>query len=50
MTHEDAIKVLVDAGFEAGWAMAGDILILWQHDADPPAPFTRPEVSDVVAD
>ena len=49
MTHEDAIKVLVDAGFEAGWAMAGDILILWQHDADPPAPFTRPEVSDVVA-
>ena len=50
MTHEEAIKILLDAGFEAGWAMAGDTLILWHHDQDPPAPFTRPEAQDDLAD
>jgi hypothetical protein len=46
MTHEEAIKILVDNGFEAGWAMSGETLILWHHDQDPPPPFTRPEIQE----
>ena len=36
------IQLLTDAGFDTGWAIAGDTLILWEHDEDPPAPLTRP--------
>jgi len=42
MTHLEAIKLLEDAGFETGWALAGGVLVLWEHDTDPPAPLTRP--------
>jgi hypothetical protein len=37
---------LLDAGFTDGWAMFDDVLILWEHDQDPPAPLTRPEATD----
>jgi len=37
------IKLLIDAGFTTGWAISGDNLILWEHDAEPPAPLTRPQ-------
>lgn len=37
------IQLLLDAGFNDGWAVAGDVLILWEHEVDPPAPLTRPE-------
>lgn len=37
------VQLLIDAGFNTGWAVAGDTLILWEHDEDPPAPLTRPE-------
>ena len=43
MSHEDAIKLLKDNGFDFGWSLTGGILTLWEHDEDPPAPFTRPE-------
>lgn len=43
------VQLLLDAGFTDGWAMTGETLTIWEHDADPPAPLTRPEVSDVVA-
>jgi hypothetical protein len=49
MTHDEIIKLLIDAGFEAGWALAGETLVIWEHDADPPAPLTRPEVKDDLA-
>ena len=49
MTHEEARQLLIDNNFTDGWAMAGDTLLLWFHEEDPPAPLTRPEVSDVVA-
>ena len=35
-------KLLADAGFPTGWALSGDELVLWEHDAEPPAPLTRP--------
>ena len=37
---------LLDAGFSDGWALADDVLILWEHDTEPPAPLTRPEATD----
>lgn len=36
------VQLLLDAGFTDGWAVAGDELILWEHDVEPPAPLTRP--------
>jgi hypothetical protein len=50
MTHEELLEVLSNAGFDTGWVLTGETLTLWEHDADPPAPLTRPEVSDDLAD
>jgi hypothetical protein len=44
MTDNELIALLLDAGFNNGWAFSGTQLILWEHDAEPPAPFTRPVV------
>jgi hypothetical protein len=46
MSHEEATQLLIDAGFEGGWALTGDILILWEHDTEPPSPLTRPKATD----
>lgn len=46
MSHEELTKLLEDNGFSDGWCLAGDTLILWEHDEDPPAPLTRPEEAD----
>jgi hypothetical protein len=35
-------KVLLDAGFDTGWALQGDVLVLWEHEENPPKPLTRP--------
>jgi hypothetical protein len=35
-------KLIADAGFVGGCAVAGTELILWEHEADPPAPLKRP--------
>ena len=43
MTHEQITKLLLDAGFETGWALSGDCLILWENETDPPAPLVRPD-------
>ena len=36
------VQTLLDAGYTEGWALSGDVLVLWEHDTDPPAPLTRP--------
>jgi hypothetical protein len=41
--HEEIVSLLEDAGFSTGWALADEILILWEHDEDPPKPLTRPK-------
>jgi hypothetical protein len=46
MTHDELCQILVEAGFDSGWAISSDTLILWEHDQDPPAPLKRPEVTD----
>ena len=42
MTHTEALDLLAEAGFENGWVLADGVLILWEHDQDPPAPLKRP--------
>jgi len=42
MTPEQAMQLLADAGFDTGWALLGDVLTLWEHEEEPPAPLTRP--------
>jgi hypothetical protein len=42
MTHEELTQLLLDSGFDCGWALSGNTLILWEHDTDPPAPLVRP--------
>jgi len=42
MTHNELLQLLADSGFSTGWALSGEMLILWQHDVDPPAPLVRP--------
>ena len=43
MTHEQLCQLLLDAGFQSGWSLAGEKLILWEHDVEPPAPLVRPK-------
>ena len=50
MTHEELLELLINAGYETGWVVSDGQLRIWEHDADPPAPLTRPEVSDDLAD
>jgi hypothetical protein len=40
--HEKLTDLLIGAGFDGGWVLQGDTLILWEHEADPPKPLTRP--------
>ena len=42
MSHEELCQLLLDAGFNGGWAITGDVLTLWEHEEEPPAPLTRP--------
>lgn len=42
MTHEQLCQLLLDSGFDSGWSLAGEELILWEHEENPPAPLTRP--------
>lgn len=37
-----SVQLLIDAGFESGWALSENVLVLWEHDEDPPAPLVRP--------
>jgi hypothetical protein len=42
MNRPPMAQLLIDAGFDTGWALVDGVLILWEHDTDPPAPLTRP--------
>jgi hypothetical protein len=42
MINPPIVQLLLDAGFTDGWALQGDLLVLWEHDEDPPAPLKRP--------
>ena len=42
MTHAEAMTLLLESGYDNGWALANGVLIYWEHDNDPPAPLVRP--------
>lgn len=46
MISNPLAELLIEAGFTDGWAICDDVLVVWEHDADPPAPLVRPEQSD----
>ena len=43
MTHKELCQLLREKGFDSGWTLEEEILILWEHDEDPPSPLTRPD-------
>ena len=43
MTHIELIALLIDAGFDSGWALSGETLTLWEHAENPPKPLTKPD-------
>ena len=43
MTEKELCDLLIESGFDYGWAMTQGKLILWEHEQEPPAPLTRPE-------
>ena len=42
MTQQELIDLLIDAGYNTGFALNADVLVLWEHEEEPPAPLTRP--------
>ena len=42
MNADEVIQLLFDSGFDSGWGVAGNELILWEHEEEPPAPLVRP--------
>ena len=49
MSHRELVTLLLDKGFTDGWVLSGETLTIWEPDADPPAPLTRPEANDDLA-
>jgi hypothetical protein len=42
------IKLLLEAGFDTGWALSDEVLVLWENDQEPPSPLVRPELIELV--
>jgi len=43
MITDPIADLLINAGFTDGWAVSDGVLVLWEHDVDPPAPLVRPD-------
>lgn len=43
MTHKELCELLIESGFDNGWALNGADLVIWEHEAEPPKPLTRPK-------
>jgi hypothetical protein len=41
--HQKTIDLLISAGFETGWVLSGGVLVVWEHEQDPPKPLKRPK-------
>jgi hypothetical protein len=41
--HKELVQMLLDAGYETGWALNGELLTVWEHKENPPSPLTKPE-------
>ena len=47
MTQQEMIDLLTNAGYNTGFALNGDVLVLWEHKENPPAPLTRPDETPI---
>jgi hypothetical protein len=43
MSHNEIVALLLEKGYDTGWALLGTELTVWEHKENPPAPLTRPE-------
>jgi len=48
MITDPTADLLISAGFMDGWAISDGVLVLWEHEVDPPAPLVRPDEAPVV--
>jgi hypothetical protein len=39
-------QLLIDNGYNCGWGLCEEQLVLWEHEVDPPSPLVRPEEPD----
>jgi hypothetical protein len=46
MITDPMTDLLTQEGFTEGWALSNGVLIIWEHEQDPPAPLTRPKATD----
>jgi hypothetical protein len=37
MTHQEIMDGLIDAGFDTGWVISGEKIVLWLNDEPVPA-------------
>jgi hypothetical protein len=44
------VQLLIDSGFDDGWALSEETLVLWEHEQEPPAPLVRPKMDEPVDD
>lgn len=44
--HGELVELLIAQGFTDGWSLSDEVLVQWDHHADPPAPLTRPEPTE----
>jgi hypothetical protein len=42
------IKLLLEAGFDTGWVVSDEVLVIWEHDEEPPLPLVRPEPIELI--
>jgi len=40
--HQELTQMLTEAGFDSGWVLQGETLVIWEHEENPPKPLTRP--------
>jgi hypothetical protein len=46
MTHDELVAMLLQKGYETGWALLGAELTVWELDEDPPTPLKRPKADE----
>ena len=50
MNDKELVQLLLDNGFDSGWALTGETLILWEHTENPPKPLTKPNEATLIVD
>jgi|688.fasta_scaffold1591194_2 hypothetical protein len=46
MTQQEIINLIIGAGYNTGFALNGELLVLWEHEEEPPKPLKRPKADE----